>query len=224
MERSRPRAVAFDVIETLFSLGPVAERLEAHGLDASSLERFFVRLLRDGFVLACTGRHRTFPDIAAATLEIVAPTLDGTARSDVLAGFEVLQAHADVRPALEALRAGGVRIAALTNGSARLTAHLLEANDIHGYFERVISADEVRVWKPRPEPYLHAAETLGLEPADVAMVAVHAWDTHGARCAGLTTGWASRLEGTYSNVLEPPHVSGDDLTAVATGLLSLPTS
>jgi 2-haloacid dehalogenase len=54
------------------------------------------------------------------------------------------------------------------------------------------------------------------------MVAVHASDTHGARRAGLTTGWASRREGARSPVFDPPDVVGRDLVEVVEGLLNLP--
>jgi 2-haloacid dehalogenase len=53
-------------------------------------------------------------------------------------------------------------------------------------------------------------------------VAVHAWDCHGAKRAGLTTGWASRLEGGYGGLFAPADVTGADLAEVADGLLALP--
>jgi 2-haloacid dehalogenase len=53
-------------------------------------------------------------------------------------------------------------------------------------------------------------------------VAVHAWDCHGAKRAGLTTGWASRLEGRYGSLFASADVTGADLTEVAGGLLALP--
>lgn len=56
----------------------------------------------------------------------------------------------------------------------------------------------------------------------MALVAVHAFDCHGAHAAGLTTGWASRLELRYPDVFHPADVYGDDLVAVAEGLLALP--
>ena len=73
-----------------------------------------------------------------------------------------------------------------------------------------------------PAPYRRLAQRLDLDPSRVAMVAVHAWDVHGAHRAGLVTGWAARLEGEPSLLFDPPDVSGPDLVAVALGLLALP--
>ena len=53
-------------------------------------------------------------------------------------------------------------------------------------------------------------------------MAVHAWDCHGAKRAGLTTGWESRLEHRYGTLFAQPDVTGTDLAEVADGLLSLP--
>jgi len=54
-----------------------------------------------------------------------------------------------------------------------------------------------------------------------ALVAVHAFDCHGAHAAGLTTGWAARHERHYAEVFTRADVIGDDLVDVATGLVAL---
>ncbi len=52
---------------------------------------------------------------------------------------------------------------------------------------------------------------------------MHAFDCHGAGKVGLTTGWASRLEGRYAEVFTPADVVGTDLVAVVDALLDLPS-
>jgi 2-haloacid dehalogenase len=90
------------------------------------------------------------------------------------------------------------------------------------YIDQVISVADVRNWKPSPPVYEYAQEKIGRSGGQVALVAVHAFDCHGARRAGLTTGWASRLEEHYGDVFAPPDVVGKDLVEVAQGLLALP--
>jgi 2-haloacid dehalogenase len=153
----------------------------------------------------------------------VVPTLEDVQRRSVLSAFGELTAHSDVRPAFERLRSDGVRIAALTNGSATNTARLLERNELGDFVEVVMSVDEIQVWKPHAAPYRHALTRLDLPGDRVAMVAVHAWDTNGARAAGLVTGWASRLQGVYAAVFDPPDVQGADLVEVDDGLMALTT-
>jgi hypothetical protein len=50
----------------------------------------------------------------------------------------------------------------------------------------------VQRWKPWAIVYRYAAEVLGVDPADLAFVAAHPWDTHGAKRAGLRTAYVSR--------------------------------
>ena len=52
---TKPEVVAFDMIETVFSLEIMRERLVSLGLPASALEAWFAAGLRDAFAL----EHRT---------------------------------------------------------------------------------------------------------------------------------------------------------------------
>jgi 2-haloacid dehalogenase len=218
----RPRAVALDVVETLVSLDAVARALGDAGVEAEPLERFFTRLLRDGFALAASGAYRPFPEVAEGALAATAPALTPADRAEVLGAFRRLDAHSDARPAMELLAGAGLRLVTLTNGTAATTTALLARNGLDALVSRVISVDDVRAWKPGPAPYLHAAGVLGLEPHQMALVAAHAWDVHGAHRAGLVTGWTSRLESEFPTTFDAPDVTGADLVEVATNLLALP--
>jgi 2-haloacid dehalogenase len=55
----------------------------------------------------------------------------------------------------------------------------------------------------------------------MALVAVHAWDCHGAKRAGALAGWCARLEHKPGDVFLPADVTGESLTEVADKLLSL---
>ena len=207
----RPDVVAFDVNETLVSLEPIAQLLPD-----GMLPLWFARILRDGFALAVTGEASTFPELGRAHLAGVVDDPDA-----VVARFAELDAYPDVRPAMERLREADVRVVTLTNGSAANTEVLLERKGLSDLVERCLSADAVGVWKPRPEPYLYAAESCGVAAGGLALVAVHSWDIHGAKRAGLTAAWCSRLEGRPVAPLAGADVVGDDLVAVVDGLLSL---
>ncbi len=223
--KGRPKVVAFDVIETLFNLGPMGKRLAQAGLPEQALPVWFARLLRDAFALDATGVFKTFREVAASTLEVlmaehgVRPKEEDV--NNVLAGFGELPAHEDVKPAFKTLKDAGIRIVTLTNGSAQTTQKLLKKAGVGDMVERAISIDEVKHWKPRREVYLHAANVCGVQPQEVALVAAHAWDIQGANRAGLTTGWVSRAEKAFPQVMQPPDVKGDTLTAVVQQLSAL---
>lgn len=219
----RPTVIAFDVIETLFPLGPIRRRLEDAGLAGHLLELWFSRLLRDAFALVASGGYRPFGEIAAVALRSTAgPSLADETIRTVLAGFAELDPHPDVQPAVRLARDAGMRMITLTNGSAQNTAILLQRAGIDEDIEQVLSVDDVQRWKPAPEIYRHAATSTQVPPDRVALVAAHAWDTHGAHQAGLTTGWVARLEDEFPAIFAAPDVTGRDLVEVISDLIALP--
>jgi 2-haloacid dehalogenase len=226
--KKRPAVAVFDVVETLFSLEPLGQRLQDAGLPAHALDAWYTRLIRDGMALDASGVYQPFRAVARAALEVLCAEhhlkrtdeqLDG-----ILAGFAELPAFPDVKPAFQLLRDAKVRVVALTNGNAELTAKLLQRNGLAELVERVISIDEVKHWKPRREVYLHAAQVLKVRPEQLAMTAVHIWDIHGAARAGLTTAWVSRREKHMNRLLGPADVSGAALDEAAKKLLALPAA
>lgn len=221
----RPHVVLFDVVETLMSLQPLRYRLADVGLDPELQPRWFDRLLRDGMALTLAGDYQPFPAVAAAALRTLGRgTLTDDAVAHVVAGFGQLPAHPDVEPAMRRLAEAGVSLACLSNGAAETTTGFLARSGLDTYVDHVISVADVRSWKPPPAVYQYALNRVDQPAQHVALVAVHAFDCHGASRAGLTTGWASRLERHYAEVFTPADVVGTDLTEVAQGLLALPTT
>ncbi|WP_343603261.1 HAD family hydrolase [Mycobacterium sp.] len=219
----RPRTVVFDVVETLMSLEPLRSRFADVGLAPTLLDRWLDRLLRDGMALTLADGYQPFPAVAAAALRTLARgTLDDGAVGHVLAGFGELPAHPDVEPTMRMLAQAGISMVCLSNGTAEATTNFLGRNNLSGYVDTVISVAEVTSWKPRRQIYDHAVRIIARPASEVALIAVHAFDCHGAKSAGWVTGWASRLEGHYAEVFTPADVVGDDLIEVVTRLLALP--
>ncbi|MGH3341533.1 MAG: hypothetical protein ACRDPK_01375 [Carbonactinosporaceae bacterium] len=52
-------------------------------------------------------------------------------------------------------------------------------------------------------------------------MAVHPWDTDGAKRAGLVSAWINRRGVPYLAIFKSPDVSGPDLPSVAESLLAL---
>ena len=221
---NRPDVVAFDVIETMFSLENVRTRMVDSGLPPHVLELWFARMVRDGFALTTGGTYQPFPVVARSALESVLAQhgLDASNAPAILEGFSELDAHPDVEPALDLLAEAGIRIVTLSNGGAETTSTLLDRAGFASRFEQVLSVDAVQRWKPHPAPYQYAADMVGVDPGRLTLIAVHSWDIFGAKQAGLTTGWASRLEVTFPPALGQPDVAGETLPDVVRGLLDLP--
>jgi 2-haloacid dehalogenase len=218
----RPAVVAFDVIETLMSIEPLRERLTAAGQPPYLLEAWYTRTLRDGMALSATGDYVAFTDVAESALRgLTNYSLSDEQVAQIMAGFSELPAFPDAVPAITALTEAGVRVACLTNGSAYLASSFVNRSGLGALVDRVITVGEVFRWKPAGVVYRYAAEVMDVPAERMALVAAHDWDCHGAKRAGLTTGWVSRKSGGYGAPVAPPDVVGDDLTEVASKLLAL---
>jgi 2-haloacid dehalogenase len=218
----RPAVVAFDVIETLMSLEPLRARLTDIGQPPALLEAWYTRTLRDGMALSATGDYAGFTDVAEAALRALTHfTISDEQVAQVMAGFNELPAFPDALPAITSLTEAGLRVACLTNGSAYLASSFVNRTGLGTGVDRVISVEEVYRWKPAGVVYRYAAEVLNVPSDRLALVAAHDWDCHGAKRAGLTTGWVSRKSGGFGAPFAAPDVVGEDLTEVAAKLLAL---
>jgi 2-haloacid dehalogenase len=135
-------------------------------------------------------------------------------------GMTRLPAHAEVPGALRRLAERGLRLAALTNSTERVATAQLGHAGLLDAFEAVLSADAVRRLKPAPEPYRMAATRLSVAPADVLLVAAHAWDVAGARAAGCQAAFVARPGKVADPLALPPDLVVTDLDDLATRLLA----
>jgi 2-haloacid dehalogenase len=118
------------------------------------------------------------------------------------------------------MRDAGLRLATLTNSTVQAAEAQLTHAGLRDHFEQVISADDVRCFKPAPEVYHLAARRLGVKPGQVRLVATHDWDVTGALRAGCAAAFVAR-PGQVMNPFGPqPDMKGADLGEVAEQILA----
>lgn len=115
-------------------------------------------------------------------------------------------------------------LATLSNGNLELLQDLVREGDLP--FHRVLSAETFRAYKPDPRTYLGAARELGVEPAELMMVAAHRDDLLAAAGCGLRTAfvWRPREWGPAPSGEAPDpsfDVVADDLFDLAERLEGL---
>jgi len=205
-----PSTVILDVNETLSDLTPVADALAALGLPREAATTWLAATLRDGFALSLTTGARPFAEVAeqaltgllAAEPNLRGPVQDGV--DQVMAVFAALPVHPDVIDGLRALALAGHHLVTLSNGSSEYARDLLERAGAADAIEAFLSVEAVDAWKPHRSTYEHALARLSVTAADAALVAVHPWDLHGARAAGLVTVHLDRDGAPWPSVLTPP--------------------
>lgn len=217
--RQRPRLLIFDVNETLSDLAPLGARFVDLGLPEHLAGTWFAGLLRDGFALTAAGTTAPFAQIAEESLRVLLgahqPNRDlDEAVGHVMDSFADLGVHPDVTAGLNALAQLDVRVVTLSNGSAEVAQSLLSAAGLRHHFERLLSVQDAGAWKPAPRAYAYALQQCKVDPMDALLVAVHPWDTHGARRAGLSSAWINRRSDRYPAYFLPPDVEADSLLSL----------
>lgn len=219
----RPRVVLFDVFETLLRVEALGDRFVDVGLPAHAWEPFFLRTLRDGMALTLAGEGLPFGRVAREALRVTGGhRLSDEALDHVLTGFRELPPHPDVEPAFATLVRARIPAYAFTHGDAAVACAALDRAGLRSYLRDVFSAEEIRSFKPPARVYRWACERVGSPVERTALVAAHAFDVHGAVCAGMVGGLATRLEGAVPGTVALPHVAAHRLDEVVDGLLALP--
>jgi N-acetyl-D-muramate 6-phosphate phosphatase len=90
-----------------------------------------------------------------------------------------------VLDALAHLESAGVLWGIVTNKPGALTAPLLEHFGLHARAGVVVSGDTLAQRKPHPAPLLHAAEQLGVRPADCIYIGDAERDVLAGQAAGM---------------------------------------
>lgn len=102
--------------------------------------------------------------------------------------FDVLQRPIPLRPAVrETLDAlSGRFLQVVVTRSPREKVELMHRHSgLEGYFDEVVTRDDVEETKPRPDPYLAAMRKLGLKPAECLAVEDSERGLDSAHAAGI---------------------------------------
>jgi 2-haloacid dehalogenase len=104
-----------------------------------------------------------------------------------------LHAYPEVPDVLGRLRAGGLKLAILSNGDPMMLDAAVTGAGLGDLLDAVLSVEEVGVYKPHPSVYQLALDRLGVSADQVAFQSSNAWDVHGAACFGLRPVWINRF-------------------------------
>src|SRR3954471_18148280 len=130
----RPKVIAFDIIETVFSLEGMRSRLTSLGLPETALELWFASALRNAFALAITDRFSPFRTMLRGALVTLLAKhrlpMDDDRIEVVLDGMAELEPHPDATEAFSVLVDEGFRIVALSNGASKTTEALLQRSGL----------------------------------------------------------------------------------------------
>jgi 2-haloacid dehalogenase len=217
------QVIVFDVNETLLDLRALLPRFERL-LPADLMGPWFSLMLRNSLVASITGSYAPFDrqgvDALMSTASSAGVEVDEEHAIEVIAGMEELPPHPDVVPALQKLADAGYRLATLTNSTLPVVTAQVANAGLEGFFERLLSVDEIRLFKPAPETYKYAAAQLGVRIESIRLVAAHDWDVSGALRAGARAAFVGRRGATLGSLSETPDIIAPSLIVVAESILA----
>ena len=118
-----------------------------------------------------------------------------SAGEKMAAGFRELRidsvrAYPGALETLAELKARGVKLALITNGSIRVQRAKISRMNLEKYFDHVQIEEEFGAGKPEPSVYLHALECLGVDAANAWMVGDNLeWEVAAPQRLGMVGIW-----------------------------------
>jgi 2-haloacid dehalogenase len=202
------KACVFDAYGTLFDVFSVTALCEElfPGKGPALAQLWRMKQLQYSLLRSLMGRHTDFWRLTEDGLAHASKTLklDLTPerRTRLMEAYLTLTAFPDVKPGLEALKQRGLRLAILSNGEPTMLEAAARSAGVFELLDRIISVEEVQIFKPSPRVYRLGSERLKVDPAELGFVSSNSWDVAGAASAGLITFWIQRSAG------EPPEELG----------------
>jgi 2-haloacid dehalogenase len=190
------RAFLFDAYGTLFDVHSVLLRAGT-GLtgDLEALSQLWrQKQLEFTWLHALMDRYRDFAFLTEAALRTALAQLRVNATEPqierLLDAYLAPAAFLDSKAALDALR--DFPCAILSNGTPAMLQAAVHKNDLDGRFSHLISADQVKTYKPSPKVYQLGPDTLQLPAAEILFVSSNSWDAAGAKAFGYSVCWCNR--------------------------------
>lgn len=194
-------AVLFDVYGTLFDLSsavaPHARKLRDRGDPISALWR--QKQLEYAWTETIRGVYRPFDEITRQALEFALErelhSPEQALVTALMKSFARLKPIADVNRVFETLKARGLRLGILSNGTPKMLETLVEGHSFAAYLDPdlILSVDTVKAYKPDRRVYQPGADALELPNDEIGFVSANAWDAAGAAAFGFDAYWISQL-------------------------------
>jgi 2-haloacid dehalogenase len=187
----------FDAYGTLLDVHAAIGRYRAEaGPEADRLSDIWrTKQLEYSWTLTLAGHYQDFWTLTQRALDYAlarVPSVNKALRSKLLDAYFTLDAYADARTTLRALKAQGHKTAILSNGSPDMLNGAVEAAGIAGDLDAVLSVDVLKMFKPRQEVYALVTDRFTCKPGDVTFVSSNRWDVMGATAFGLDACWINR--------------------------------
>jgi 2-haloacid dehalogenase len=223
--QTKIKAIAFDgfpIIDPRPVFAKVDEMFPGKGQELSNAWR--MRQFEYTWLRTMGGHYVDFWQVTEESLVFAAKMLkielSADQRGQLMQSYLGLKAWPDVAPALQQLKAVGIRMAFLTNLTNAMLDAVVRNSGLEGFFENHLSTDKVRAFKPDPRAYQMGVDAFGLRKEEIAFAAFAGWDAAGAKWFGYPTFWVNRLNLPVEELGVTPDGMGSGLGDLAKFVLA----
>jgi 2-haloacid dehalogenase len=214
-----PSIYVFDAYGTLFNVHAAILRCGQAGPDAERMSEIWrTKQLEYTWTLTLAGHYADFWTLTERALDFAlarVPAFDKGLKPKLLDAYFQLDAFPDARSALQTLKAKGHRTGILSNGSPNMLKGAVDAAQIGGDLDAVLSVDVLKMFKPRPEVYKLVTDHYKCAPGDVNFVSSNRWDVMAATSVGFNGIWVNRSKMPNEYLDFPPKLVLNDLNSLA---------
>lgn len=198
------KAVVFDAYGTLYDVQSVEQAVEVAFPGYGSLITAIWRIkqLEYSWLTSLMGRYEDFWDLTKRALDYTLHSLhleaDAGRVEQIAAAYLNLRPYDDAQNCLD--RLAPLKRAILSNGSPAMLSDLVKNSSFDRFFDRILSVDSERIFKPARNAYALVEKELGVTPDEVVFVSSNGFDICGAKSFGFTVVRVAR---------STKHFSGD---------------
>ena len=212
-------ACVFDAYGTLFDVNSAArsaqDELGARWQPLADLWR--TKQLQYTWLRGLGGQHADFWTVTSDALSFALESLqqgDEALHRRLMTLYLSLNVYPEVRDTLERLKAGGLKLAILSNGTPAMLAAAAANSGIADLLDAVLSVEEVGVYKPHPSVYRLASDRLQLGPERICFLSSNGWDAYAAKAFGFRVLWCNRFKQAPERLPGTPDAQIETLAAL----------
>jgi 2-haloacid dehalogenase len=128
--------------------------------------------------------------------------------------YAKLTSFEDSLKVLKTIKEKNIATAILSNGSKDMLAIVVESNGLKPYLNKVITVEDVRLFKTAPQAYELLLKAFPVQKEEILFVSSNAWDALAAKWYGFDVFWVNRLRHPYEEIGEKPDYEGNALSQV----------
>ncbi|MGA2353087.1 MAG: haloacid dehalogenase type II [Terriglobales bacterium] len=209
----------FDAYGTLFDVNSAARAAQdSLGEKWQPLaELWRAKQLQYTWLRSLGARHADFWQVTGDALDFALATLrinDTALRDRLMDSYRTLGAYPEVPDMLRRLKAGGMKLAILSNGSPAMLEAAAANAGIADLLDASLSVEEVKIYKPHPSVYQLACSRFNLPADRICFLSSNGWDAYSAKAFGFRVLWCNRFGQAPERIPETPDAQITTLAEV----------